>query len=90
MARMETHNRDNLCLQMLHGKCMAEFVVLNNMAYDVMANEELMVLSTNIPFTLLYDYYNGAMHECNYIQRSYTVVYDAYRHTSWQIIYSVM
>jgi hypothetical protein len=56
MARMETHNRGNMCLQMLHGKSMARFVVLNNMAYDVMANEELMVLSTNIPFTLLYDY----------------------------------
>jgi hypothetical protein len=84
MARMETHNWDNLCLQMLHGKSMAVFVVLNNMAYDVMAHEELMMLSTNSPFTLLYDYHNGAMHECNYSQRSYTVVYDASR------IYSVM
>jgi hypothetical protein len=56
MARMETHDRDNLCLQMLHGKSMAGFVVLNNMVYDVMANEELMVLSTNSPFTILYDY----------------------------------
>jgi hypothetical protein len=48
---------------MLHGKSMAGFVVLNNMAYDVMANEELVVLSTNSPFTPLYDYWNGAMHE---------------------------
>jgi hypothetical protein len=47
MARIETHDWDNLCLQMLHGKRMAGFVVLNNMAYDVMANEELMVFSTN-------------------------------------------
>jgi hypothetical protein len=84
MARMETHNWDNMCLQMLHGKSMAGFVVLNNMAYDVMANEELMVLSTNRPFTLLYDYQNGEIHECNYSQRSYTVVYDTSR------IYSVM
>jgi hypothetical protein len=45
-------------------------VVLNNMPYDVMA--------------LLYDYQNGAMHECNYSKRSYTVVYDT------SIIYSVM
>jgi hypothetical protein len=41
---------------MLHGKNMAGFVVLNNMAYDVIANEELMVISTNIPFTPFYDY----------------------------------
>jgi hypothetical protein len=41
---------------------MAGFVVLNNMAYGVMADEELMVLSINIPFTLLYDDWNGAMH----------------------------
>jgi hypothetical protein len=75
---------------MLHKKSMAGFVVLNNMAYDVMANEELMVISTNIPLTLLYDYSNGAMHACNYSQRSYTVVYDASRHTAWHIIYSVM
>jgi hypothetical protein len=33
------------------------------MAYDVMENEELMVLRTNSLFTLLYDYQNGAMHE---------------------------
>jgi hypothetical protein len=44
---------------------MAGFVVLNNMAYGVMENEELMVLSNNRPFTPLYDYWNGAMHECN-------------------------
>jgi hypothetical protein len=68
---------------MLHGKSMAGFVVLNNMAYDVMANEELMVFSTNSPFTILYFVY-GAMHVCNYSQRSYTVVYDTSR------IYSVM
>jgi hypothetical protein len=84
MARMETHDWDNMCLQMLHGKSMAGFVVLNNMAYDVMANEELMVLSTNSPFTISYDYQNGAMQVCNYSQRSYTVVYDTSR------IYSVM
>jgi hypothetical protein len=35
---------------------MAAFVVINNMAYDVMANEKLMVISTNSPFTPLYDY----------------------------------
>jgi hypothetical protein len=84
MARMETRNWDNMCLQKLHGKSMAVFVVLNNMVYDVMANEELMVLSTNSPFKLLYDYQNGAMHVCNYSQRSYMVVYDTSR------IYSVM
>jgi hypothetical protein len=69
---------------------MARFVVINNMAYGVMANEEIMVLSTNSPFTPLYDDWNGKMHECKYIQRSYTVVYDAARHTAWQRIYSVM
>jgi hypothetical protein len=69
---------------------MAGFVVLNNMAYDDMANEELMVISTNSPFTPLYDYWNGAMQECNYSQRSFTVVYDASIHIAWQIIYSVM
>jgi hypothetical protein len=83
MARMETHNWDNICLQMLHGKSMAGFVVLNNMAYDVMANEELVVLSTNSPFTILY-FFNGEMQVCNYRQRSYTVVYDTSR------IYSMM
>jgi hypothetical protein len=62
---------------------MAVFVVLNNMAYDVMANEELMVLITNIPFIILYFVY-GAMHVCNYSRRSYTVVYDTSR------IHSVM
>jgi hypothetical protein len=69
---------------MLHGKSMAGFVVLNNMAYDPMADEELMVLSTNIPFTPLYEYWNGEMHECNYSQRLYTVVYYASRHKSWE------
>jgi hypothetical protein len=69
---------------MLHGKSMAGFLELNNMAYDVMANEELMVIITNSLFTLLDDYQNGAMHECNYSQRSYTVVYDKSK------IYSVM
>jgi hypothetical protein len=83
MARIETHKRDNMCLQMLHGKIMAGFVVLNNMAYDVMENEELMVFSTNSPFTILYFVY-GAMHVCNYSQRSYTVVYATSR------IHSVM
>jgi hypothetical protein len=39
MARVETHDWDNLCLQILHGKSMAGFVVLNNMAYYAMANE---------------------------------------------------
>jgi hypothetical protein len=84
MARMDTHNWDNLCLQMLHGKSMAGFEVLNNMAYDVMANEEIMVLRTNRPLKILYDYQNGAMHVCNYSQRSYTLVYDTSR------IHSVM
>jgi hypothetical protein len=83
MARMETRDWDNLCLQMLHGKSMAGFVVLNNMAYDVMVNEELMVFSINIPFTIL-NFVYGAMHVCNYSQRSYTVVYDTSR------IHSVM
>jgi hypothetical protein len=73
MARMETCDWDNPCLQMLHGKSMAGFVVLNNMAYDVMENEELMVFITNIPFTILYFVY-GAMHVCNYSQRSYNMV----------------
>jgi hypothetical protein len=50
---------------MLHDKSMAVFVVLNNMAYGVMANEKLVVLSTNSPFTPLYDDWNGAMHVCN-------------------------
>jgi hypothetical protein len=67
---------------MLHDKSMAEFVVLNNMAYGVMANEKLVVLSTNSPFTPLYDVLNGAMHECNYSQRSYTVLYDAAKHAA--------
>jgi hypothetical protein len=83
MARMETRDWDNLCLQMLHGKSMAGFVVLNNMVYDVMANEELVVFSTNSPFTILYFVY-GAMHVCNYSQTSYTMVYDT------SIIHSVM
>jgi hypothetical protein len=68
---------------MLHGKSMAGFVVLNNMANDVMENEELMVFSTNIIFTILYFVY-GAMHVCNYSQRSYTVVCDT------SIIHSVV
>jgi hypothetical protein len=67
---------------MLHDKSMAGFVVLYNMAYGVIASEELMVLSTNSPFTPVYDYWNGAMHECDYIQRSYVVVYDAARHAA--------
>jgi hypothetical protein len=72
---------------MLHDKSMARFVVLNNMAYGVMANEKFVVLSTvvlstNIPFTPLYVVWNGEMHECNYSQRSYTVVYDAARHAA--------
>jgi hypothetical protein len=83
MARMETHEWDNMCPQMLHGKSIAGFVVLNIMAYDAMANEEFMVFSTNSPFTILYFVY-GAMHVCNYIQRSYNVVYDTSR------IHSVM
>jgi hypothetical protein len=62
---------------------MARLVVINIMAYDVMANEELMVFSTNSSFTILYFVY-GAMHVCNYRQRSHTVVYDT------SIIYSVM
>jgi hypothetical protein len=69
---------------------MAGFLVLNNMGYGVMAKEELVVLSTKIPSTPLYDDWNGAMHECNYSQRSYTMVYDAARHAVWQTIDSVM
>jgi hypothetical protein len=69
---------------------MAGFLVLNNMAYGIMENEELMVISTNSPLKPLYDDWNGAMHGCNYSQRPYTVVYDASRHTAWQIIYSMM
>jgi hypothetical protein len=80
---METHDWDNPCLQMLHGKSMAGFVVIKNMDYDAMANEELMVFITNIPFTILY-FVHRAMHVCNYSQRSYTVVYDTFR------IHSVM
>jgi hypothetical protein len=59
---------------MLHDKSMTGFAVLNNMAYGVMTNEKLVVISTNIPFTLLYDDWNGAIHRCNYSQRSYTMV----------------
>jgi hypothetical protein len=55
---------------------MARFVVLNNMAYDIMANLKLLVLSTNIPFIPLYGVWNGAMHEYNYSQIFYTVVHD--------------
>jgi hypothetical protein len=55
MARMETHDRDNMCLKLLHDKSMAGFVVLNNMAYDVMANEKLVVPSTNILWRLEWD-----------------------------------
>jgi hypothetical protein len=54
MARMETHDWDTPCLEMLHVKSMAVFVGLKNMADDVMKNEELMVFSTNSPFTILY------------------------------------
>jgi hypothetical protein len=49
---------------------MAGFEVLNNMAYGVMTNEKLVVLSTNSPFIPIYDVWNGVMHECNYNQRS--------------------
>jgi hypothetical protein len=75
---------------MLHDKSMAGVLVLSNMAYGVMANEELMVISTNSSFTPLDDDWNGAMHVCNYSQRSYSMVYDAARHAAWQIMYSVM
>jgi hypothetical protein len=37
---------------------MAGFVVLNNMAYDVMENEKLVVLITSSPFVPLYDVWN--------------------------------
>jgi hypothetical protein len=76
MARMETHDWDNLCLQMLHGKSMAGFVVLNNMAYDVMENEELMVFSTNSPFTIFLWF----MGQCMYA----TIAKD---HTPWCMIH---
>jgi hypothetical protein len=61
---------------------MAGFVVLNNMAYDVMENEKLVVPSTNSPFIPLYGVWNGVMHECNYSPRFYTVVHDAARHAA--------
>jgi hypothetical protein len=61
---------------------MAGFVVLNNMAYDVMANEKLVVPSTSSPFIPLYGVWNGAMHEYNYSQRLYTVVHYATRHAA--------
>jgi hypothetical protein len=61
---------------------MTGLVVLNNTASGVMANEKLVVLSTKSPFIPLYDVWNKAMHECNYSQRSYTVVYDAARHAA--------
>jgi hypothetical protein len=47
---------------MLHDKSMAGFVVLNNVAYGAMEDEELMMLSTTSPFTPLYDDWNGAMY----------------------------
>jgi hypothetical protein len=75
---------------MLHDKSMTIFAVLNNMAYGVIKNEKLVVLRTNTPVESLYDDWNGAVHECNYSQRSYTMVYDAARHAAWQTIYSVM
>jgi hypothetical protein len=50
---------------MMHDKSMARLVVLNNMDYGVMTNEELVVLSTNTPFTPLYDDWKGAMYERN-------------------------
>jgi hypothetical protein len=50
------------------------FVVLNNMDYDAMANEKLMVIITNNPFIPIYGVWNGAMHECNYSQRLCSVM----------------
>jgi hypothetical protein len=67
---------------MLHDKSMAIFGVLNNMVYGVMANDKLAVLSNNSPFISLYDFWNGAMHECNYSHISYTVVHDVARHAA--------
>jgi hypothetical protein len=61
---------------------MAGFVVLNNMAYDVMANEKLLVLSTNIPFIPLYGVWNRAMHAYNYSHIFYSVVHDAAIHAA--------
>jgi hypothetical protein len=58
---------------------MAGFVVLNKMVYDFMANEKLVVFRNNSPFISLYGIWNGAMHECNYSQRFYSVVPDASR-----------
>jgi hypothetical protein len=69
---------------------MTGFVVLNNMTYDVMANEKLVVLSTNSPLIMLYGVWNGAMRECNYIQRLYTLVHDAARHAASQRLCSMM
>jgi predicted choloylglycine hydrolase len=61
---------------------MSGFLVLSKMAYDVMSNEKLVVPITNIPFIPLYGVWNGAMHECNYRQRFYTMVHDTARHAA--------
>jgi hypothetical protein len=61
---------------------MAGFVVLNSMAYDAMANERLLVLSTNSPCIPLYGVWNEEMHECKYSQRFYSVVHDAAIHAA--------
>jgi hypothetical protein len=58
---------------------MAGFVVLNNMACNVMANDKLVVFS---PFIPIYGVWNGAMHECNYSQRFYSVAHDAAIHAA--------
>jgi hypothetical protein len=74
---------------MLHDNIMTRFVVLSNMAYGVMENEELMVLSTNSP---AHHYMTIGMGQCMNatIAKDNTLVYDTARHTAWQIIYSVM
>jgi hypothetical protein len=61
---------------------MAGFIVLSNMAFDVMANDKLMELITNSPCIPIYGVWIGEMHECNYSQRLYTVVHDAARHAA--------
>jgi hypothetical protein len=76
MARMETYDWENMCLKMPHDNSMSRFVVLNNMANDVLANEELMVLSTNIPFTISYLF----MGQCVYAP-------IAKYHTPWCMIH---
>jgi hypothetical protein len=77
MARLKTHNWDNMCLQMLHGKIVAGFVVVSKMAYDVMAYEELIVIST---ISHSQYYMTIRMGQCMYA----TIAKD---HTPWCMIH---